>query len=38
MKYEFSYNSIMDFKLYGPDGILEQGGVDELTREAGPHK
>ena len=35
MKYEFKYASIMDFKLYGSDGIVEQGGVDELARKAG---
>jgi uncharacterized protein YegJ (DUF2314 family) len=35
MKYEFNYAFIMDFKLYGPDGLLEQGGVDELARRAG---
>jgi uncharacterized protein YegJ (DUF2314 family) len=36
MKYEFNFDSIMDFKLYGSDGkILEQGGVDELVRKIG---
>jgi hypothetical protein len=38
MKYQFNYNSIMDFKLYGADGLIEQGGVDELARQAGSQK
>ncbi|MBV1920326.1 MAG: hypothetical protein KUG73_06565 [Pseudomonadales bacterium] len=25
VKYDFSYDSIMDFKLYGPDGIIDKG-------------
>ena len=35
MTYKFDYNSIMDFKLYGTDGLVEQGGVQELARQSG---
>ncbi len=33
MIYEFDFDTILDYKLYGPEGIIEQGGVDELARQ-----
>jgi uncharacterized protein YegJ (DUF2314 family) len=38
MKYKFNYESIMDYKLYGTDGLIDQGGVDELARQVGTQK
>ncbi|WP_422379077.1 hypothetical protein [Marinicellulosiphila megalodicopiae] len=31
-EYEFTFESIMDFKLYGPEGLIDQGGIDEIAR------
>ena len=33
--YEFKSTSILDFKLYDAEGIVDKGGVDELARSVG---